>query len=54
MKKKNDSILRSVRMDASLAEIITAQAEKENRSFNNMVVTLIKQAIQGSEQKGNK
>ncbi len=45
MKEKEEKLMRSVRFDKVVMDKIQKEAEKQNRSFNNMVDTIIKQYV---------
>lgn len=40
---KQETIVKSIRIEKKLAEMIEAQASKENRNFSNTVETILKQ-----------
>ena len=45
MKAKKEKLMRSVRFDKTDMDKIQKEAENQNRSFNNMVDTIIKSFI---------
>lgn len=49
-----EKVMKSMRIKKSLVEAVAEQAKKENRSWNNMVETLLEEAIQSNQKKSSK